>query len=379
LKNETPAENLDKTNEEIIPDKTETPEPEKNFATQRESIEDLNPEEIQPFHTILDYLEPTSSLYPIVVKTPASITCIEGWPLVQEAKETGQPTLTCHIHQVTEVSKEELAIRKVAIRVFPQGGLDRYPERVRNVAKLSRLLTESTENPIILSRGGDRKGKDFTANRDENIRVVLAERLGISRATIGKYLNHAENINNDAMQALVEGKADKDFFEAFQKVKRKLVGNLKDDGVPEEDITRQVSEAVLRMHRDPQEIDNLWNSLIQAPSQQNTNTTQNMGNASEGRNGQDEEEDEEEQSQAQDHFDPWTGNQESPEGQPPSEQETRARGIEIAERMKGDFENQSLTLPEIKERVNEELRAMVLLLAEINSHEELSSETPETV
>jgi len=381
LKTEIREDNLDAAEglgAQAVADTPQAPEPEKDFSTQRESIEDLNPGEIQPFQTIADYLEPTSSLYPIVVKTRVCCYCIEGWPLVQQAKEAGQATLTCHIHHVTEVSEEELAIRKVAIRVFPQGGVDSYAERVRNVEKLSRLLIESNENPTIFSHGGDRRGSTYTDNKEENIRLVLAERLGKSRATIGKYLNHAENINNDAMQALVEGKADKDLFEAFQKMKRKLVGNLKADGVPEEEITRRVSEVILQTHQDPQEFETLWNSLTQAPSQQNTNATQNMENASEERNGE-EEDDDDEQSQAQDHLDPWMGNPESPEGQPPSEQETRARGIEIAERMKGCFEDQSLTLPDVKEKVQEQLQAMVLLLAEVISHEELPSRTPEAV
>ena len=128
LKTEIPEENGDaaKDTGQAGSDTPQAQEAEKNFETQRESIEDLDLREIQPFQAIPDYVEPTSSLYPIVVKTPTAITCIEGWSLVEQAKEAGKSSLTCHIHHVADASQEELAIRKVASRTKPQGGIAGY-------------------------------------------------------------------------------------------------------------------------------------------------------------------------------------------------------------------------------------------------------------
>jgi hypothetical protein len=377
LKTEIREENLDAATDlgaQAVADTPQAPEPEKNFATQRESIEDLDPGEIQPFQTIPDYLEPTSSLYPIVVKNPTSTICIEGWSKVCQAKEAKQVALTCHIHHVTEISEEELAIRKVAIRVSPQGGIDSYAERVRNVEKLSRLLTESTENLTIFYHGGPRRGSAYTNNREEDIRLILAQRLGKSRATIGKCLNHASHINNDVMQVLVEGKVDKDFFEEVQKVKRKLVDNLTADRKSEEEITRRVSETILRMHQDPLEIENLWDSLIQATSQQNTNAAENVETRPEPSNGQEEELEDDDRSQTPDHLDPWTGNQETLDDQSIDDQEIRRRGVEIAERVKEHLENQSLTLHEMAQAIRREIQEMLLLLARVSSPEALPIE-----
>ena len=281
LKTEIPEENGDaaKDTGQAGSDTPQAQEAEKNFETQRESIEDLDTGQIQPFQAIPDYVEPTSSLYPIVVKTPTAITCIEGWSLVEQAKEAGKSSLTCHVHHVADASQEELAIRKVASRTKPQGGIANYAEKARNVSKAFRMLKESNDNPVLFAHGGDRRGIVFTSTRDENIRIVLGKRFGKSPATIGKYINHGDYISDEAMQILTQQEADKEYFEAFQEAKMNLVEHMKGQQVSQNQILIRVSDDILRLHQVPkkertQEIKNLLASLAPAQPPQDVNVVE---------------------------------------------------------------------------------------------------------
>jgi hypothetical protein len=204
------------------------------------ATEELDPRGIQPFTGIPDYLEPTRSPNPIVVKSHGICHCIDGWELVSKALAEGKTALLCYVFQASSDSPTEIALRKVAIRVLPQGGKSSYAETMRNVSIASKMLASSQENPVIYSHGGARKGSNFTSNREENIRLVLSERLEKSVTTISKYLNHAEYLTDEAISALVHGGADKGFFEDAQVVKRKILVNLKSSGATEQEVSAQV-------------------------------------------------------------------------------------------------------------------------------------------
>ena len=380
LKTEIPEENRDAARDkedQAGPDTPQAPETEKNFETQRESIEDLDPGEIQPFQAIPDYVEPTSSLYPIVVKTQTSITCIEGWALVQQAKEAGQASLTCHIHHVADASQEELAIRKVASRTKPQGGIAGYAEKARNVSKAFRMVKESNENPIVFAHGGDRRGIVFTSLRDENIRIVLAKRFGKSPATIGKYINHGDHISEEVMQLLAQQEADKEYFEAFQEAKMKLVEHMKTQQLPQNQIVIRVSDDILRLHQVPkkdrtQEIKTLLASLAPAQPPQSTSVIEpgqseplppipNVDDAAgvekvepalagteEVPEGISEEVAEENAETEEEPLPPILYN-DSQEEQAFKDEEIRSRGIAICEELRRYFANREIPLSEVKQ------------------------------
>jgi hypothetical protein len=336
-------------------------EPAKSFNTLRESIEEIDPNNIQPVTSIPDYVEPTSCTNPIVVKTSSSIYCIEGWSLVQQALEAEQPMLTCHIYHVAEVSEEELAIRKVAVRVVPHGGVDTYGERIRNVRILFNMLSQNLENPLVYAHGGVRKGIGFTSNREDNVRQVLAERLRKSVTTISKYLNHAEHLSDEALNDLAEARAGKDFFEKVQVVKRTRVRDLISSSIAEDDIVTQVSQEMVRMHQEPQEIENLRASLIQ-----NTQDDDSEGQAQEDEPAQ--------ASPPQPQpFDYWQGNGPPKEDQPANEDEVRREGVAIAERMIASFRNPSLSPDELKQAVKVEIQNLLALIQkfELDGEEDL--------
>jgi hypothetical protein len=59
---------------------------------------------------------------------------------IEQAKAAGRSTIRCHIYHIAHHSIIELAIRKAAIRVMPQGGKCSYAELVRNTHRCIRPL-----------------------------------------------------------------------------------------------------------------------------------------------------------------------------------------------------------------------------------------------
>jgi hypothetical protein len=106
---------------------------------------------------------------------------------------------------------------------------------------------------VQFAHGGDRKGEGFVNNKDESIRALLAARLGKSVPTISKYLNHVENMNDEAMKILITAgeqgriKPNKEFFELSQSNRRKHLVVLKSRRLEENQITDEVSKLVLNM------------------------------------------------------------------------------------------------------------------------------------
>ena len=212
------------------------------FKTSQEDVAELPVESIQPYLLIPDYRDPTESTLPIVVQSPAGCYCIDGWNFIEQAKAAGQPAIRCYVFHIQDHSETELAIRKVAIRTKPQGGTCSYPELVRNARMLEQIILNEKENPIVFSHGGARRGGSFTNNREDDVREILAERLGKNRSTINKYLNHGEYLSEETMGEILASGAGKKFFEEAQRNKRILIKNMKSDERSEEEIAAETSE-----------------------------------------------------------------------------------------------------------------------------------------
>lgn len=387
LKSEPAPEDVTEELEDA--DESETPEPQRNFATQRESIEDLPLGGIQHFQTILDCSEPTSSLYPIIVRaqTPPSTNCIEGWAMIQEGIEAGQATIRCRIYDLAEASEEELAIRKLSIRILPEGGVGSYSEILRNYTKCKELLLSTNESLGTFAHGGARRGIEFASATEHSVNRLLAIRLGKSEETTRKYSLHGSYLNDRTFQELVEQKADSKFFQSVQKVKSKLVKNLEGARLSHEDIVGQVSQEILRLHRAPEEtrnqiIKNLLESLTRTQSGQGTSTTQTATRQAaetaaheeeggepqkreEGREpeeiepeeGAEEEEEQAAEEEIADLEEPSEPPAPAPASSEPQEQqafndvEIRDRAIAICEELKGHLANREISLSEAKERI----------------------------
>ena len=226
-----------------------------SFRTVDEAIVELPIGFIQNYQIIPDYRDQTNSKFPIVVQSEASCHCIDGWNLIEEAKSADQSVIRCHVFHIENDSGTEIAIRKVAIRTMPRGGTCSYAERVRNATILFNMLLTSSENPVVFSHGGSRRGATYIQNTEDNIRTLLVNRLGKSPVTINKYLNHGEFINDETMQELINADVEKGFFEANQVQKRRLIDRLKADQIPDDDITDTVSQLVLSLLNDYRQAD----------------------------------------------------------------------------------------------------------------------------
>jgi hypothetical protein len=220
------------------------------FDTLEEKIEEVNVSDIQHFTIVPDYVTPTDSRYPFVVKTPSSSNCIDGWNLLEKAKFEGRSVVTCSVEFIAEHSDEELAIRKVALRVKPKGGTGSYAETVRNTQCLEKILLASDKDLRAFHHGGDRKGESFINNRQENVRRVLSFRLGKSVSTINQFLNHARFLNEETLNFFAAKGVEKDFFEEAQKNKRVEINKMTGERKSNAEITAQISNDVLNWYQE---------------------------------------------------------------------------------------------------------------------------------
>jgi hypothetical protein len=168
------------------------------------SIEPLEIADITHFSGIPDFIDPTRSPYPIIIKSPSSIQCIDGWELIEDAKEKGESALICEINHIQRDSEIEYALWKASVRIMPIGGTCIYPEKMGNACRLLTMLRESSEeNLMVFSHGGARRGDSYTNSPTNNARLVLTDRLGKSVTTINKYLQHGKYLSEETLQTLI--------------------------------------------------------------------------------------------------------------------------------------------------------------------------------
>ena len=223
------------------------------FKTTREDIAEIPVKSIQQCYFIPDYKDPTDSTLPIVVQTPKAIYCVDGWNLVEQAQAAGLSTVRCHVYFIEEHSDTELAIRKVAVRTKPVGGTCCYAELVRNANLVANILMDEMEEPVVFSHGGSRRGTSYTNNREDDLRLVLSERLGKDRNTINTHLNFGRFISNEAMDTMIAQNTGRAFFEKAQVNKRMWINNLESDGLDEGSISSRISLKMLEWHKEYQE------------------------------------------------------------------------------------------------------------------------------
>ena len=232
------------------------------FGTIEEKIEELRVNEIVHFNLVPDYQRATGSLHPFVTKTSVGYFCLDGWPLIEMAKVENRNSLTCHVDYIEGHSEEELAIRKVALRVLPRGGTGSYAETVRNTRYLEQVLLASDKDLRVFHHGGDRRGEGFTSNKQDNVVKVLSHRLGKSVTTINQYLNHSLFLNGEILNFLADQEVRKDFFERTQPNKRVEITRMMSERLSDAEIANRISEEILEWHKEYQDdgkIRPVWN------------------------------------------------------------------------------------------------------------------------
>jgi hypothetical protein len=323
------------------------------FVSNRPTIIELATQEIQPFQVIPDYDSSTISPYPIVVKSPTSCHCIDGWDKVEFSTAQNQPTLTCHVFYIPEYSETEIAIQKVAIRTMPVGGTCSYVELVRNGDILFNMLLASSESPVVFSHSGARRGSTYADNREDNIRALLAERLGKSITTINKYLNHGEYLSEKTMGEILASDEGKKFFEEAQRNKRILIKNMKSDEKPEQAITAQISKQViswLKEYQSTGEIKTDFGVEEEPESPDDESFTANRT-----------------ATKKQAEFGPWQGNSERNDDGGPTFEGVRDEYRAICEMGVKDTEDQKLNLNKLESSAETSIRKLAAVLQQIKA------------
>jgi len=223
------------------------------FCTTNQYFDNVNINIIEPFNSIPDYLGETINQYPTVLSTSGRFICLDGWNLIEEARLKEKGNIHCLVEVADNCPDEEIAIRKVATRILPANGKCSYLETVRNVKALYKMMMETRKNLACFHHGGRRRGGEFINNKEENVRLILAARLGKAPGTISKYLNHGEYLSDDTIPMLMTAipdqivKPNKQFFEKAQSNKNKILMELKSEGMSEDEITENLSCCVQQM------------------------------------------------------------------------------------------------------------------------------------
>ncbi len=366
-------------------EQTATKEPEKDYKAVKKEYVMVDPKVIQPIKHIPPYILPTRCGDPQLLKGPDGFYCLDGEELIRVALEKGAD-IRCHVAYYDEISELEMAGLKVAFRNAPQGGRALWAENVRN-GEIYYQLYADKENVSVPSHGGRRRGAGSAEELQNNVRDIMARCMEKSRGTIDKLRTHAEHLDRATLDALVLEKTNKERFEEIQKVKGKLVNDLKSEGASEEEIVKQASEAVLSMARDPKKIEEIWARLTQAPaeesvgaSQKNTRSAKNGHDASseilhakeefeehEDENAEAEEEPADAHRDAEKEEPPVTPTEssENQEDRPSSEEELRSKGLAIADKIKEIFANREVRLRDALGSIKSVNQSLIELQTEI--------------
>ncbi|MCK7503061.1 MAG: hypothetical protein MZV70_02455 [Desulfobacterales bacterium] len=141
--------------------------------------------------------------------------------MVEQARQQNRPSIVCEIIHVPSDSEIEIALHKAAVRSMPPGGTCSHAEMVGNTVR-SIWDAHGVERKLGgLLHGGARRGTEFTNVREEDVITILTERLGKSRKTILKNLQHGEYLNEQALHAAVEADVPKGFSRRCSRAKRR--------------------------------------------------------------------------------------------------------------------------------------------------------------
>lgn len=315
-----------------------------------EDLMDINPNElkIKIFSKVPDYIDPLESAYPIIARNTHEYFCLDGWQQIERAKEE-KKKIRCRIFHFNKNDEVELALFKAAIRMVPLAGLAHYAEIVRNVRILFDLLSKKADIQIYY-HGGDRRSKNFTENKEENIRLILEKRLGRKRKTINKYLSHGEYLMDNALDQLVKGKADKDFFEKFQQKKREILIKLKSSGASEDQIITEVSKMAVECLGHPEKLEE--NSKEKPKDELQANSEKEKKEA-EHRKDRDE--------YQESFFRYWGGNPDF-EQKTLTEGEIRQKGEEICKTMLACFRDVNLSSAKLRDEISKSLAELHSLI-----------------
>jgi hypothetical protein len=301
-----------------------------------------------------------------VARTPEGYYSLDGWDLIESARETGVASVMVDVVNMDAHSDEELCLQKMAVRLKTRGEA-LYPEIFRNTRDINQMLLSTNEDLKEFSHGGRRDKAPLNNVRESDAMEILARRMRKDRDTVGKHLLHCKYLSDTAIAFLVENKAKKTFFEAIQRKKQAMISRLHGIEADTIAITEAISEFIVNAFIEasaPKEDSPLRGSAPppQAPPESNVASEDN-----------DSDDDEQESPTGEDEQEsPTGGDAGSPEemaGNPiePLTLETiKDRVTTITKRILDDVSG-DISLAEIRARLQEELQVITGLLSSIDA------------
>lgn len=213
------------------------------LSCKEEAFIDLPIKEIKHFEMIRDFKIPTRSSCPIVIicKDSGHSHCVDGWNLVQEAEKKGEDTIKCHVFYMDSFYAPAIVVFKAAMRSMPLGGTCSHAEMIQNIRICFQSIKGCDEIPKASGHGGNRKSPEFSNKLEQKVIELLVEHLGKPKRKILEYINHGDGLSNETLEFLVEKQTGRRFFEAVQKNKSNVVERLKQEGLTQEVILKEIA------------------------------------------------------------------------------------------------------------------------------------------
>jgi len=124
-----------------------------------------------------------------------------------------------------------------------------YPDIIRELRKAYAQLPKARAVQAT-AHNGSRPNREKI---EEAVREELSTATGQSITAIDRCLCHGEYLTEDCLSKLEQRGAGEDFFIEAQHLKSILIKNALVKGLAQEEITREISAAILEMYREYQE------------------------------------------------------------------------------------------------------------------------------
>jgi hypothetical protein len=220
------------------------------------------------------------------------------------------------------------------------------------------MLLASAENPVVFSHGGSRRGSNYadnTDNREDNVRSLLAERLGKSVTTINKYLSHGEYLSESTKSEILTSGARKKFFEEAQRNKRISIRNMKSDEKSDQEIAIEISKQMLCWLKEYQSTGEIRTDFG-VEEEPDSPDVENVS-----------EHDKDDGKKTQIEFNPWQGNSEEENVGGPTFEGVKDEYKAICETGVKDTEDQELSLNKLKSSAETSIQKLAKVLQNIKA------------
>ena len=203
------------------------------------------------FEPATDYITPTQLPCSYIIVTPMGKFCVDGYNLVEDAKEKGSEKIAVLAEFWDKHSVYNIALKKFKLRKSNNKELIYYIETMKHIANLKRKRLNENENLIQFGIGGARKNIDSNAK----LNTLLSAEMELSLETIGKYLADIKYLSDKAIDTLIQYQKqpqetvglypNKDYFEVIRPKKVRVLMEYESEESDDAAIEKKISDAIL--------------------------------------------------------------------------------------------------------------------------------------